>query len=77
MKDLKSVCTSENWNPHRRIPAAAVCEICGGISAMTLYRWLGRSDLQFPRPIYVGRRRYWKEAEVVAWLDAREQGKAQ
>ncbi|EEX10095.1 conserved domain protein [Ruegeria lacuscaerulensis ITI-1157] len=39
---------------------------------MTLHRWLNNPELNFPRPIYIGRRRYWREAEVVAWLDARE-----
>ncbi|WP_108484347.1 helix-turn-helix transcriptional regulator [Oceaniglobus ichthyenteri] len=59
-------------NPHRRIQAATVRQMCGGISDMTLWRWLDNHDLDFPRPIYIGRRRYWKEAEIVAWLEARE-----
>ncbi|WP_370275110.1 helix-turn-helix transcriptional regulator [Pararhodobacter marinus] len=46
--------------------------ICGGISDMTLWRWLSDQALNFPRPIYLGRRRYWREAEVLAWLEARE-----
>ncbi|KZX94491.1 MULTISPECIES: helix-turn-helix transcriptional regulator [unclassified Sulfitobacter] len=59
-------------NPHRRIQAATVRQMCGGISDMSLWRWLENSELNFPRPIYIGRRRYWKEAEIVAWLEARE-----
>lgn len=59
-------------NPHRRIQAVTVRQMCGGISDMTLWRWLDNPDLDFPRPIYIGRRRYWKEAEIVAWLEARE-----
>ena len=57
-------------NPHRRIPAGSVLELCGGISAMTLHRWLNNPDLNFPKPQYIGRRRYWREADIVAWLDA-------
>jgi predicted DNA-binding transcriptional regulator AlpA len=57
-------------NLHRRIPAAAVLEMCGGVSAMTLHRWLNNPDLDFPRPHFIGRRRYWRESDVVAWLDA-------
>lgn len=59
-------------NPHRRIPAAAVRVICGDISAMTLWRWLDDEDLNFPKPIYIGRRRYWREADVIEWMEARE-----
>lgn len=59
-------------NPHRRIQAAQVREMCGGISDMTLWRWLDDAELNFPRPIYIGRRRYWREAEIIAWLEARE-----
>ena len=59
-------------NPHRRIQAAAVRQMCGDISDMTLWRWLDNPELNFPRPIYIGRRRFWREAEIIAWLEARE-----
>ena len=54
----------------KRIPARDVRNICGGVSDMTIWRWLNDPALNFPQPIYIGRRRYWKEAEVSAWLDA-------
>jgi predicted DNA-binding transcriptional regulator AlpA len=37
-----------------------------------LWRWQDNPELIFPRPIYIGRRRYWREAEIIAWLEARE-----
>ena len=37
---------------------------------MTLWRWLADDNLAFPRPIYIGKRRYWREADILAWLDA-------
>lgn len=55
----------------KRIQAKYVRELCGEISDMTLWRWLHQSDLHFPQPAYIGRRRYWREAEVLAWLDGR------
>ena len=55
----------------KRIQAAQVREICGGISDMTLWRWLNERD--FPPPIYIARRRYWREADVLAWLEAQPQ----
>jgi predicted DNA-binding transcriptional regulator AlpA len=54
----------------KRIPAATVRELCGGISDMSLWRWLDSPTMNFPKPIRVQRRRYWKEAEVIAWLEA-------
>jgi len=59
-------------NPQRRIPATLVRDICGGISDMTLWRWLENESLNFPRPIYIGNRRYWREADVIEWLEARD-----
>ena len=58
---------------NRRITAAQVRELNGGISDMTLWRWMHRDDLKFPRPVYIGRRRYWKEAEIIAWLESQSQ----
>ena len=52
------------------IPAATVRELCGGISDMSLWRWLHDPELNFPKPIYIARRRYWREADMAAWLDA-------
>lgn len=51
------------------IPAATVRELCGGVSDMTLWRWLENPALDFPRPIYISRRRYWRHADVLAWVE--------
>ena len=59
-------------NSHRRIQAAAVRQMVGDISDMTQWRYLNNPELDFPRPIFIGRRRFWKEADVIAWLEARE-----
>lgn len=60
-----------------RIQAAAVRALCGGVSDMWIWRRL-ESDPTFPKPIYIGRRRFWREADVVSWLEAQpvEQGAA-
>lgn len=60
-------------NPHRRIPAVAVRSLCGAITDMTLHRWLNNPELNFPRPIYIGRRRYWRESEIIEWLESRSE----
>ncbi len=57
---------------YKLIGASAVREICGGISDMSLFRWLNSSALNFPKPIYIARRRYWREAEILEWINSRE-----
>ena len=68
--------THDTCNPHRRIPASTVQQMCGNVSAMTLHRWLNNPELEFPKPQYIGRRRYWREAEIIEWLEARETSNA-
>lgn len=55
----------------RLISATAAREICGSVSDMTLWRWLNDNAIGFPSPIYVGRRRYFRQAEISAWIEAR------
>ena len=57
----------------RLIGSIAVRELCGGISDMSLWRWLQDPELDFPKPIYIARRRYWREAEILAWIEAKAQ----
>ena len=52
----------------KRIQASAVREICGGVSDMRLWR-RQHDDATFPRPIYIARRRFWREADVIDWLE--------
>jgi hypothetical protein len=46
----------------RYLRAAQVRARYGGISDMTLYRWLQNPELNFPQPEYHGRDRFWDEA---------------
>lgn len=57
---------------NKLIPAAAVRDALGGISDMTLWRWLNDDALNFPKPIKIQKRRYWRAEEIVAWLEERE-----
>ena len=47
-------------------PARQVCERYG-ITTRTLSRWLGRPELNFPKPLVVNGRRYWRLNEIEAW----------
>lgn len=42
---------------------------------MSLWRWLNNPAMAFPKPVTIQRRRYWREAEVLAWLDARAEAR--
>jgi predicted DNA-binding transcriptional regulator AlpA len=37
------------------------------ISDMSLFRWLNNPSLNFPRPMVINRRRYFLEADLIAW----------
>jgi len=54
---------------NKLICAAPLRKLLGGISDMTLWRWLDRKDLNFPRPIMISKRRYWKQSEIDIWLE--------
>lgn len=54
----------------RRIGIHAVRALCGDVCTMTIYRWMKAPEMSFPAPILIARRRYWKEADILAWLDA-------
>jgi predicted DNA-binding transcriptional regulator AlpA len=34
---------------------------------MTIHRWLNDPELNFPRPVYIGRYRYWRVEQLEAW----------
>lgn len=50
------------------ITAAKARRLAGGISDMTLWRWLTKGII--PQPIIIERRRYWRRGEYVASLHA-------
>lgn len=64
--------TTQSEVSDRRIPARAVRDLCGGVSDMSLYRWLNNERLGFPQPVYIQKRRYWREREILAWLEGQE-----
>jgi hypothetical protein len=42
-----------------------------GVSDMSIYRWERDPKLNFPAPIRVARRRYWKLSDLVRWEQAK------
>lgn len=54
------------------IPADEVRRRCGGVSDMTLYRWL--KNTSFPRPRIINRQRYWLDIDIDAYIDGLPEG---
>jgi predicted DNA-binding transcriptional regulator AlpA len=55
-------------DPDALIDAAAVRQMCGGISDMTLRRWIARGIL--PQPQHIERIRRWRRGAVLSALAA-------
>jgi predicted DNA-binding transcriptional regulator AlpA len=49
------------------LKATQVRERYGGISDMTLWRWLHDKDLGFPKPRRINRMRYWNDSDLTEW----------
>lgn len=47
-----------------------------GVSDMTIWRWLRDEKMNFPKPVYLGRFRYWRISEIEAWEIAQMRGAA-
>lgn len=46
------------------------------ITAMTLWRWIKSDNVNFPKPIYINKRRYFRIDDVMKWEAERESGSA-
>ena len=67
----KDLCPDRLNDPkdlNRLISASDVRTMFGNVSDMTIWRWLQDANLNFPKPIYVMRRRFWREAELIEWI---------
>ena len=53
--------------------SADVRQTCGGVSDMTIFRWMRDERADFPRPVYHNRRRYWRADEIRDWWASRSE----
>ena len=61
-------------NPSEPLMTAnQVREFFGGISEMTLWRWLHDASLNFPRPILIRKRRLWQQSEILDFAARQQQ----
>lgn len=54
-------------SPRKFITANDVCARYGKITSMTLHRWLANPDIAFPRPVRIGKLRFWEIAALDAY----------
>jgi predicted DNA-binding transcriptional regulator AlpA len=59
-----------NRNADGFLPARSVWERYG-VTSMTLWRWVSDPSLGFPAPVYLGRFRYWRLADLLQWENSR------
>ncbi len=51
------------------LTATQVRQRFGGISDMTLWRWMHDERVGFPRPVVISRRRYFRLADIDAFQE--------
>ena len=51
----------------RKLSKGAVALRYGGVDKRTIDRWLDKRELEFPKPICIGARPLWDEAELEEW----------
>lgn len=39
----------------------------GETSDMSFWRWLNNAKMNFPKPIFIQRRRFWRLSDLVQW----------
>jgi len=62
-------------SPDNLIPSKTVRVILGGVSDMTIWRWLHDENykhLDFPKPIKIATRRYWKKHKIEDFIERQE-----
>jgi hypothetical protein len=50
------------------LTARQVREQFGNVSDMALWRWLQDENLNFPKPIIINKRRYWRAGDTDAFI---------
>lgn len=57
---------------YKLISSSTARELLGGISAMSEWRWAQDEKLNFPRPIKIRNRNFYREADILEWINSRE-----
>ena len=61
--------------PDKLITNPAVARLFS-VAPRTIFNWVVRPELNFPRPLIIGARRYFSKSEITAWKAAHVMGAA-
>lgn len=53
------------------VNSKTVMERLGQISRVTLWRYQNDPELEFPQPVVLRKRRYWREDDLTKWVASR------
>jgi len=70
---MQSVMSTGASDAEQYLPARKVRQRYD-VSAMSIHRWLHDAKLNFPRPIYIGKLRYWRLSDLCEWERSRAGG---
>jgi hypothetical protein len=54
------------------LSSSQIRQMFGNISAMSLWRWLHDPALDFPKPIVIQKRQYWRRGAILDFIRRRE-----
>lgn len=63
----------EEATPGRLLTSKQACAMLGGMCQMTLWRWSNSPTMNFPAPVHISRRKFWREDQIASWLAAQQQ----
>jgi predicted DNA-binding transcriptional regulator AlpA len=61
--DVETSPAGASWRQRRKLQTRHLLERYG-VSDRSIDRWLANPDLNFPKPMVIGRRRYWDADEI-------------
>ena len=68
IEDVRPSMSADRFIPARQVWARY------GVSFMTINRWVKDPRMGFPAPVYLGRFRYWRLADLETWERTRPTG---
>jgi predicted DNA-binding transcriptional regulator AlpA len=58
------------------LTSTQVCARFGGVTTMSLWRWMNDEKTAFPKPVKINNRNYWRLGDLRIWQACRPQSVA-
>jgi predicted DNA-binding transcriptional regulator AlpA len=59
-------------DPNRLIGSRELRELFGGVSTMSIWRWTHGGEPEFPKPVKIAKRNFWRLGAVLSFITERE-----